>query len=260
MLIRLIHWNQTEAEERAGRLRSAGYRVNCDRIDQERWRGLLESAPTAIVIDLSRLPSHGREVAMALRQRRGTRHIPLVFVDGDPEKVERIRAALPDAEYTSWTRIRSSLKRAIRRPPADPIVPKSASGPHSGTPLAKKLGIRPGTVTLLIDPPAGFSRTLGPLPAGAAAHSNRRAKNDLAVWFVRDREALLRGMDEAAACAGAGGLWIAWPKKSSGVATDLSSAVVRSAGLDAGLVDFKVCAIDETWSGLRFGRRAKDIR
>jgi hypothetical protein len=207
------------------------------------------------VIDLSRLPSHGREVAMVIRQRQATRHVPIVFVDGQVDKVKIVQAQFPDATYCTWPRIKSAVSKAIRTPPKQPVVPRSTSGPFSATPLAKKLGINEGMVVALIDAPRGFEKMLGSLPRGVKTPRNRRGPRDLTIWFVQAQGELELQMDRIAKLVDEGHLWIAWPKKSSGVETDLSDAVIRQAGLGAGLVDYKVCAIDETWSGLKFCRR-----
>jgi hypothetical protein len=130
---------------------------------------------------------------------------------------------------------------------------------YSGTPLPKKLGIRPGARLGLIGAPDGFSVTLGPLPEGVLLRRSARGPLDLVVAFFVERAALERrllGLRDA--LDPAGGLWIAWPKRASGVATDLSENVVRELGLAAGLVDNKVCAIDEVWSGLRLVYRLRD--
>ena len=134
----------------------------------------------------------------------------------------------------------------------------SASG-YSGTPLPRKLGIRAGSRVLLAGAPAGLPGALGELPAGVELVAAGAADLDVAVLFA-DGEAALRTQfaDLAVALSPAGGLWIAWPKRSSGVATDLDENVVRAVGLEAGLVDNKVCAIDATWSALRFVRRLRD--
>ncbi len=124
---------------------------------------------------------------------------------------------------------------------------------YSGTPLPKKLGIKSGARVALVGKPAGFS--LGDLPDGVDLREDvrGRSKFDVIVFFAPSSALLRRRF---AALAGRieqnGGLWIGWPKKSSGVETDLSDGAVREAGLGAGLVDNKTCAIDETWSGLRF--------
>jgi len=131
---------------------------------------------------------------------------------------------------------------------------------YSSRPLVEKLGIRPGTAVVILGGPPDSPATLGPLPEGAGIrkrlsrgaafiHQFARRKDDLAAAFPRLAQAL----------ADDGMVWISWPKKTSKVATDLTEDVVRSLGLPLGLVDVKVCAIDETWSGLKFVRR-KELR
>ena len=139
--------------------------------------------------------------------------------------------------------------------PADGL---SAAG-YSGTPLPRKLGIRPGARVALIGAPDGFEAVLGELPDGVAVHSRLRGSCDVIVAFFSGRAALIRRLDAlSAALAPDGGLWLAWPKRSSGVTTDLTETEVRALGLDTGLVDNKVCAIDATWSALRFVYRVAD--
>ncbi len=134
-----------------------------------------------------------------------------------------------------------------------------ASG-YSGTPLPRKLGIKPEAKLALVNAPDGFDDTVGELPPGVVVR--RRAQGggfDVIVAFCRDRAQLERGLPRwRAALDDAGGLWIAWPKRSSRIDTDLGEGVVRELGLAAGLVDNKVCAIDATWSGLRFVYRLAD--
>jgi hypothetical protein len=130
---------------------------------------------------------------------------------------------------------------------------------YSGAPLVGKLGIKPGARLALIGAPAGFDAVLGELPGGVTVRRRALGPCDvMLVFFVRRAElerrlpVLRRGLDAA------GGLWIAWPKRSSSVETDLTDSEVRALGLAAGLVDNKVCAIDATWSGLRFVYRLAD--
>jgi hypothetical protein len=129
---------------------------------------------------------------------------------------------------------------------------------YSGTPLPKKLGVKPGHRVLVVDAPDGFA--LGPLPAEVTVDRKPdTAAYDVIVAFCRDAAALTGGFgDWRARLDLAGGLWIAWPKKSSGVPTDLTENAVRDVGLAAGVVDNKVCAIDDTWSGLRLVVRLAD--
>jgi hypothetical protein len=130
---------------------------------------------------------------------------------------------------------------------------------YSGTPLAKKLGIKEGHRVAFPSAPDGFRKLLGELPDGVVVKSRARGPLDVIVFFARSRAALegrlpalRRAMNPAA------GLWIAWPKRSSGVATDMTEDVARELGLANRLVDNKVAAIDETWSGLRLVIRLAD--
>jgi len=133
-------------------------------------------------------------------------------------------------------------------------MPASPAG-YSGTPLPRKLGIKADSVTALVGSPPDFEDTLGPLPAGARLSRSGRGRRDLTLWFVRSAAELRRAMPRMVHAAQSGGVWIAWPKKASGLATDVTESIVRDHGLAAGLVDHKVCAIDATWSGLRFALR-----
>jgi hypothetical protein len=122
-----------------------------------------------------------------------------------------------------------------------------------GTPLPRKLGIGGGDTVALVGAPNGFDAVLGEMPDGVTTRRRLRGPCDVIVSFHVDRAELERRLPALrAALRQDGGLWLAWPKRSSGVATDLSDGSVRELGLAAGLVDNKVCAIDETWSGLRF--------
>jgi hypothetical protein len=132
---------------------------------------------------------------------------------------------------------------------------------YSGTPLAKKLGIKPGHCVGLINAPDGFETLLEGLPDDATVVRDlARAKSfDVLVCFVANVKQLRATFPKCIKKqATSGGLWVAWPKKASGMATDLTENDVRIFGLDTGLVDNKVCAIDDTWSGLRFVIRLKD--
>ncbi len=259
--IRLIHWNSTEATERVEQICAAGYEVAFEVLKGgSGLRDLRSNPPDAVVIDLHRLPSAGRDMGVFLRKQESTRRIPLVFAGGDPKKAARIKALLPDATYTSWSRIRGALSRAINRPPKYPVVPDSAFAGYSGTPLPKKLGIKEGMAVALVDAPEEFETTLGDVPRRVVFHRTRRrqppAQCPLVVWFNRSRRDLDEGMRRMARDLPENGrVWIAWPKKASGIVSDLSQPYVRKSGLAAGLVDYKICAIDKTWSGLLFTRR-----
>ena len=128
----------------------------------------------------------------------------------------------------------------------------------SGTPLVKKLGIKSGFNIAFVNAPRDFARTLD-LPTEVAINSRTQRPLDFVLLFVKDQKSLTIGFSQyAARLKPAGMLWVAWPKKSSGVMTDLSETPVRAIGLAAGLVDVKICAVDDTWSGLKFVFRLKD--
>jgi hypothetical protein len=254
--VRLIHWKPEEGKAEIERLSAAGYDVDAAPIGAGFLRELRQKPPSAVVIDLSRLPAQGRDIGAAMRQSKSTRLIPIVFVGGDPQKVERFKKLLPDAVYTPWSRIRSSLKRAIGSPPTKPVVIESALAGYSGTPLPKKLGIKPEFTVALVGAPQNFEKTMsGDLPEGVKFRRQARGRCDLIIWFCKSQKELKTRVKALGELAGAGGLWIAWPKQASGVRTDLTQTAVRAAGLAVGLVDYKVAAIDATWSGLRFARR-----
>jgi len=130
---------------------------------------------------------------------------------------------------------------------------------YSGTPLPRKLGIKEGHRVGLVDAPDGFDRTLGELPDGVETRTSARGSLDVLVFFTISRSALGRRFDSLArAIFPDGGLWIAWPKRASGLETDLTEDAIRDLALARGLVDNKVCAIDDTWSGLRLVYRVGD--
>jgi hypothetical protein len=130
---------------------------------------------------------------------------------------------------------------------------------YSGTPLVRKLGIKPGARLGLIGEPFGFDATLGALPPGVEIRRRARGPLDVTVAFFSERRKLERRLPALEkALAADGSLWIAWPKRASGVPTDVTESAVRELGVAAGLVDNKVCAIDAVWSGLRLVYRLRD--
>jgi hypothetical protein len=130
---------------------------------------------------------------------------------------------------------------------------------YSSTPLAKKLGIKPGAAVAIVGSPKSFRESLEPLPAGVRVHSRPRGELDLIVFFTTQGSELARRIgDLAKTLTDAGGLWVAWPKKASTIDSDLSFDRVQGVGLHAGLVDNKSCSIDADWQALRFVYRLED--
>jgi hypothetical protein len=256
--IKLIHWNEKEAKERAQVLVDADYTVDRRPFAPAVLKELIADPPDAFVIDLTRLPSQGRDLAIMLRKHGSTREVPLVFVEGAPEKVEKIQKLLPDATFTTWGGIRSALKKSPKGSKKDLVVPRSVFEAYAGAPLVKKLGIKPGMTLALVNAPNDFEQTLGKLPRDVNLRKGARGRADIAIWFARSKEDLEGRMKKIAGLIDENGrLWIAWPKKASGLKSDLSQQVIRRQGLAIGLVDYKVCSIDATWSGLLFTWRKR---
>jgi CheY-like chemotaxis protein len=250
----LVHWNEAEAAPRVNQLRAAGHQV----IYPGKHGAALREAkttPDAFLIDLSRLPSHGRECARVFRQRKATRHVPLVFLEGEPEKVEVARRDFPDAVFTSWKRCKSAIRHALANPPANPVVPASVSGTTNPRPLAAKLGIGSDSLVALINPPEAFYEMAEAFPDGVRYETGRRAEAPLTLWFASSQHEFDSGL--ARALSSGGQLWIFYPKKASGIVSDLRQAAIRRTLINAGWVDYKICAFDATWTGMLFSRRRK---
>jgi len=220
---------------------------------------LSQSPPVVVLIDLSRLPSQGRDLGVALRQPKATRSIPLLFLDGEQQKVEQIRELLPDATYSNWGAIESAVQQALTSQPVAPVVPQSRFAAYAGAPLPKKLGIRAGFKVGLVGAPPEFASRLDGLPVGVIVQDGLANPCNLAIWFVRERDELEHDLLQVTQSAGDIPLWIAWEKKTARQAgepaTGVTQTTVRKTGLAAGWVDYKICSIDEQWSGLLFRRR-----
>jgi len=129
---------------------------------------------------------------------------------------------------------------------------------YSRTPLVKKLGIKPGSNIVFVNAPSDYAKELD-LPADVSANSRSGKPLDFAQLFVMSEKELTKKFSRYAKRLNpAGMLWVSWPKKSSGVSTDLSENIVRDIGLATGLVDVKICAVNQVWSGLKFVFRLKD--
>jgi len=123
---------------------------------------------------------------------------------------------------------------------------------YSGTPLAQKLGIKPGMNVAVLNAPTGYRKWLAPLPEKISFTDKAKAAANFVHLFVRERAILEKELKRLRKIVDdAGILWVSWPKKSSGVATDITEDVIRTVCLPLGFVDVKVCAVDETWSGLK---------
>jgi hypothetical protein len=258
-LIFVVHWNRPEANELVKCLQDAGHRVRL-----EDWHVLRHEPADAVIISLDRSPARGRVVGVYLRQLKRTRHLPLVYLGGAPEKVERIRRSLPDAYYAGVADAVAAVEKALRETPlmqAAPVVPKGMIDYQS--PLTKKLSIKEGMRVAAIGAPPEFEEILGDLPEGAQVVA-RMAGADLVIWFVRSVQELEAGLDTFSLRTAPGRLWVAWPKKAtkgapprarSRAQSDLTQNLVRDLIAPRGLGMAKICSIDSTWTAMLLGQK-----
>jgi hypothetical protein len=246
--VRLFHWRAEEATTLLTLLKAAGYSVDYKE-PVSSYREVRLSPPDAIVIDLSRLPSHGREVAVFLRGSKATRRIPIVFVGGEPEKIEGVRRVLPDAVYTPVARLRSTLRSAIANPPPDPLKPAQMMDRWGTRTTAQKLGIAKDSRVFVIDPPSDYARAIGALPDGAAFEEQSSVDCAVSLWFVHGIAEFQAALPRMRALAARSRLWILWRKSKQ---DGLNGNIIRAGCVDVGLVDYKICSINETWSAMVF--------
>jgi hypothetical protein len=246
--VRLFHWKPAEAQEAIASLRAGGYQVIYSEKSQSPSVVQIKAdAPVAIVIDLSRLPSHGRYVGIWVRGSKSTRNIPLVFVGGEREKVSKIRQEIPDATYTSQAQLIQALQKM--KPPLHPVVPKSIVVADPARTTAQKLGITKPMCVGVIDPPADYERVMGPLPDGVTLDEHPRAACPVIIWFLHHPAEYEAALQRHRALAGKSRLWIVWQK---GRKDGLNGNFVRSRAMEMGLVDYKICSLDRVWSGMVF--------
>jgi hypothetical protein len=258
--IRLIHWNDGEARERASSLNKKNFNIIYTPFSPSELKQLKSDSISLFIIDLSRLPSHGRDLGIFFRKNKITRKIPIIYVGGDLYKIVKIKALIPDALYTIWDNIDNAITTSLSQKLENPLIPKTVFAGYEGVPLIKKLGVKPNSRVAIINEPKNIKRILGKLPEGVAL-LNKLEKPDLIIWFVISTMELEKNVVKIKSMIGKDGLWIAYPKKSSKVKSDLNQSIVRDTGLAVGLVDFKVCSINETWTGLKFAiRKSKEAK
>jgi hypothetical protein len=251
--IRLIHWNEPEATEKSLPLEKAGFQVNYQPPSGPKFIQELENEnPLAVLIDLSRLPSQGRDLALSIRKRAGTRQIPLIFVGGDTVKVQKVQELLPDATFGHWEEILDLIDLACETNTGNLVVPDSVFAAYSGKPLAEKLGIKPGFRVAYVAADDHFTIALGDLPRDVQLIPEIDPNADITVWFLRSIKNLKKNLDSILEQSTRNPVWMAWPKKGSEMESDLNQQIVRETGMTAGMVDYKICSIDHNWSALLF--------
>lgn len=246
-LIWLVHAGGEESA-RALELKALGYRVVGGPWSSAEIVRKKTALPCAVVIDLSRNPSTGRDNAVAMRSHRVLLGVPFILVEGSSDAVASVKKLLPDAIETKWLHIRASLIAALASPPTGGRK-LSVFAAYEGKPLPEKLGIKTASVVATINPPAKFRAMLGPLPAGMKIHHDDARARDLTLWFVHSSRELSARIDEMKPHAASGRLWIIWRK---GADSEINQKIVREIAMANGLVDFKISRIDDHWAGMRF--------
>jgi CheY-like chemotaxis protein len=250
--LRLIHWNAAEAAPYLTVLKEAGHRVEYSpEFSPHLMREWRAAPPDAFIIDLSRRASHGREIAIALRQSKATRNIPLLFCEGEEEKVAKTRALLPDAAFCRFSCLKSALRTATRSAPKAPTVPVAMMDRYAGRTTAQKLGIRSGGAVALLDAGRDMPAALGELPEGVTFVETGGA---VTLCFVTDAHELRRQISNLRSLAAQTKLWICW-KKGKSAEGGVTERLVRETGIALGLVDYKICSVSEVWSGLLFAAK-----
>jgi CheY-like chemotaxis protein len=255
--VHLIHWQKEERQRYADCLEKAGYDVDVSLPESLQFFKLLRAnPPDVMVIDLTRLPSQGRDIAINLRSQKASVNIPFVFIEGDPQKTAAIQKIVPDALYVHWESIEDALKLALQSPP-QARKQDSVFAAYAATPLLKKLTIKPNLQIHIIHAPSGFMDLLAPLPENVTLQQEINNSCQLIIWFVTQAQELESSLPEIAEiCEGTGArVWICWQKNARAADCAVTQNIVRAKGLAAGLVDYKICSIDSTWSGLLFRNR-----
>jgi hypothetical protein len=257
--VRIVHWRAAEAQPLIETCRACGFDVEYDDVPFGTLaRMIREKPPDVLLIDLSRLPSHGRDTAIAFRQTRYARHIPLVFVGGEPAKVEAIRLVLPDAAFATSTlrkQLGACIKSACANRVADPVIPPGVMERYGSRTVAQKLGIKEGSRVAVLDAPREYASALGELPANVEIVEVEEVPSSVhavTLWFVRDPRVYHAGLRRMRAIADRTKLWVVWRKGST---NGLTQFLIREAAIEAGLVDYKICAVNEQWSAMAFARR-----
>ena len=240
-------WLHSSADDstRAAELSALGYRVVGGPWSSPAIIRKKTAAPCAVVIDLSRNPSTGRDIAVAMRSHSALVTVPFILVEGAPDKVATITKLLPDAIATTWPRIGAALEKARAKPPSGGKK-LSVFAAYEGKSLVDKLGIKAGAIVASVNEPSEFRATLGALHDGAKMHSGNSSR-DLTLWFVRSPEELPGRIVAMKPHAASGRLWIIWRKG----AELPNQNIIRKAAMDAGLVDFRITRIDEEWAVMR---------
>jgi hypothetical protein len=255
--VKLLSWHE-DISAKAASLKQRGLKIDAAQLIKT--SGLIGELahlnPAVLVLDLDKLPSNSREVAEALRSSKSAHHIPILFAGGQPEKTERLRSENPNACYATWAEAPRALANLLKQPPSTPAAAPPRN--FSSTPLLKKLGINANMEVALIAAPDAFEELLSDLPENTVFTSRIRPTTSLALCFIRSLADLAASLDLLALrLPKQTSVWIIHPKRTGKHHVDFNQNHVRDESLAAGLVDYKVCSIDNVWSALKFSWRKR---
>ena len=246
--IALLHWKPDEIAELARRIQ--GFRVApVAPRPGESLKDLERIEAEAVVICLDRMPSNGRAVGYHLRTRKATRHIPIIFVGGEPDKVQKARELLPDATFASWASVSKAVTKAI----AEASTTPTKAPIHVGNPLHIKLGLKPGMKIAVLGAPKPFDTIVRDLPEGIEMTEELDRDADVAYWFVRSLSELELGIHWFESRMPKAKFWILWKRGASKIPDAVSYASLVEIAAGAGYAQYKIVRVDDVWSAAIFG-------
>jgi hypothetical protein len=255
--VKLLSWHEDNAAKAAS-LRQRGLKI--DAAPLIKTSGLIGELarlnPAVLVLDVDKLPSNSREIAEILRSSKSAHHIPILFAGGHPEKTQRLHSENPNACYATWAEAPRALAKLLQHPPSTPAAAPPRN--FSSMPLLKKLGINANMEVALIAAPDAFAELFGDLPESTIFTSHIQPTTSLALCFIRSLADLAATLDLLTLrLPGQVSVWIVHPKRTARHSVDFNQNHVRDQSLAAGLVDYKVCSIDNVWSALKFSWRKR---
>jgi hypothetical protein len=251
----LLHWKQEELREL--KIRIKGFTVDAYApVSGEGLKGLVEkNPPDALLICLDRLPSNGHAVGYHYRSRKATRGIPIVFVGGLPEKVEKVRVSLPNVYFCAWDKVTETLTTAIANPPIAVPPLKRSYAEHTDRPLHEKLGIREGMRIALLGAPAPLEKLVPKIPFEIDVTDQPERDTDIALWFVRRPDDVEDGLSWITGRMAKPRVWIFYPRrKSAATAGGLTWTSLMETAARYSLAQYKVMRLNDDWSGVVFGK------
>ncbi|BDC49739.1 hypothetical protein F183_A20550 [Bryobacterales bacterium F-183] len=247
----LLHWKSEEIPELIPYLGDVAV-VPYAPVTGEGMKGLATYAvPDALVVSLDRMPSHGQAVAWHYQARKATRHVPVVFAGGEPEKVAKAREVMPHALFCSWKTAAKTVQKAIANPPVPAVTAPKA--PVSNRPMAEKLGLKAGIRVALIGAPMALERLVPGMDFELDVVEEPDARTEAVWWFVRSAEEVADGFEWIVPRLGKKPkIWVFYRKGKSLTWQGLSEAAAMY-----GLAQFKILSLNAEWTGVALGQARK---